>query len=170
MKKIGFFGGSFDPVHFGHLALAIYVLEMHHLDQILFCPAACSPFKEATPPRASGEQRLQMLELALHGIHEFQAIDNEVKRGGISYTIDTLRELKRSDIQLRLILSEDTAKTLDKWKNAKDIVQIAPPLIGPNTFPISSTEIRNRIKKNLYCGHLVPQRTLEYIKDSSLYI
>lgn len=170
MKKVGFFGGSFDPVHFGHIALAIYLLEAHHLDQVLFCPAACSPWKEKTPPVATGEQRLKMLKVALEGMHEFQVIDNEIKRGGMSYTVDTLHELRQAGVQLRLILSEDTAKGLDRWKNAADIVHIAPPLIGPNSFPISSTEVRARLKKNLYCRHLVPQKTLQFIKDSGLYI
>lgn len=163
---IGFFGGSFDPIHFGHIALAIKLLEAHKLEKILFCPAFCSPFKTAAPPIATPSQRLAMLKLALDH-PQFEITTLELERDQPSYTIDTIRALKLKG--LRLILSEEAAAHLDKWKETQELIRLAPPLIGPREFPISSTEIRARLKKKLYCGHLIPAKALEYIKTHHLY-
>ncbi|PIS03362.1 MAG: hypothetical protein COT85_00765 [Chlamydiae bacterium CG10_big_fil_rev_8_21_14_0_10_42_34] len=162
---IGFFGGSFDPIHFGHLTLAIDMLETYKLEKILFCPAFCSPFKSENPPKTSPEHRLTMLQLALDH-PQFEILTLELDRKGSSYTIDTIRELQIKG--LRLILSEDVAEDLEQWKEAEELIRLAPPLIGPRTF-ISSTLIRDRLKKNLYCKHLIPAKVLEYIEKHQLY-
>lgn len=169
MKKIGFFGGSFDPIHFGHLSLAIYLFENHKLDEILFCPAFCSPFKADTPPQVAPEHRLAMLKAVLADIPHFKISTLEIDRKGPSYTIDTIRALVKEGHQLNLLLSEETSAHLDGWKEAKELIRLAPPLTGPRQMTISSTLVRERLKKRLYCGHLVPAKALDYIQSHHLY-
>lgn len=167
MKIVGFFGGTFDPIHFGHLTLAIQLFEKHKLDEILFCPAFCSPHKTATPPETSGEHRLAMLRLALEAFpSQFHITTLELEREKLSYTVDTLRTLKTASQRLRLLLSD--AEDLDTWKDPQELRRLAPPLMGPRC-PISSTDIRERLKKKLCCAHLVPAKTLDYIQKNSLY-
>ena len=193
MKKkiIGFFGGSFDPIHFGHINLALEMVEKHNLDEVIFCPAFCSPFKSAAPPFASPEHRLAMIRLALTPIQRFRVTPIEIERGGPSYTIDTLKALVKEG-DFRLILSDEAVARFDQWKDASELIRLAPPLIGTRRepfaagygavgealrkgitqtrlFEISSTEVRDRIKKNLYCGHLVPDIVLDYIASHRLY-
>lgn len=168
MKTVGFFGGSFDPIHFGHIALAVQLMEAHKLDEILFCPASCSPFKTETPPVASPKHRLAMLKLALD-LPQFKVCTLEIDQEGPSYTIDTVRELKKEGIKVRLLLSDEAAHHLDQWKESDELVKIAPPLIGPREIKISSTDIRTRLKKKLYCGHLIPAKALDYIRVNDLY-
>ncbi|MGB7978761.1 MAG: nicotinate-nucleotide adenylyltransferase [Chlamydiales bacterium] len=167
-KRIGFFGGTFDPIHFGHIAFAIQLMEEHGLDEVLFCPAFCSPFKLAEPPVARPDQRLAMLQLALDH-PAFKLATLELDRGGPSYTIDTLRALQSPGVEFRLLLSDEAAAHLDQWKETQELVRLAPPLIGRREIPISSTGIRMRLKKKLYCAHLVPAKTLEYIERYRLY-
>ncbi|MBI5272449.1 MAG: nicotinate (nicotinamide) nucleotide adenylyltransferase [Chlamydiia bacterium] len=208
MRKIGFFGGSFDPIHFGHIYLALQLAEKHHLDEVLFCPAFCSPFKKGEPPRCNAHDRLKMLRLALKEVPHTRAISHEIDRGGISYTIDTLRALQqeqKGQALFHLLLSEETAEHLDQWKDFSDLMRIASPLVGmrpsshftffdalthltvkllsafgmtqqrllsltpTKVLEISSTEIRDRLRRNLYCGHLVPAQTLAFIRHKQLY-
>jgi nicotinate-nucleotide adenylyltransferase len=167
MKKIGFFGGSFDPIHFGHLNLAIEMLEQHGLDEILFCPAFCSPFKLDRPPLASPERRLEMLKLVLADIPFFRWTSLEVDNRETSYTVQTLKRLPSA--QYRLILTKESTASFSKWKDPEMVQRLAPLLIGERTFPISSTAVRERLKKKLYCGHLVPEKALYYIEEHRLY-
>lgn len=168
VKTVGFFGGSFDPIHFGHLSLARHLMEVHNLDEVLFCPAFCSPFKTKNPPFASGFHRLEMLKLALD-LPQFKICDWEIRQEGASYTIDTIRALQTEGVQFKLLLSEESALHLDQWKGIEELLTLADLLKGPRHFPTSSTEIRERLKKNLDCRHLVPAKTLDYIKANRLY-
>ncbi|MES2272963.1 MAG: nicotinate (nicotinamide) nucleotide adenylyltransferase [Chlamydiota bacterium] len=189
-KTIGFFGGSFDPIHFGHIGLALQLMEIHKLDEVLFCPVQCSPFKLNSPPMASPSHRLQMLKIVLEEIPKFRLLSSEIDREGPSYTVDTLRELHRTTPRLRLLLSEESALHFEKWKNPEELIRLAPPLIGtrPGTeltgpfseilkkgltrtkaFETSSSEIRERLNKKLYCGHLIPGKALDYIHAHRLY-
>ena len=195
MKKIGFYGGSFDPIHFGHLFLAIQLAEIHQLDLVLVCPSFCSPFKIDKKPIAGGAERLEMVRLALEGMSGFEALPSEIERKGVSYTIDTIRALPPAEYHL--LLSEESALQLSSWKDAEELIRLAPPLIGcrsgafrtsfgeENAFSlplilnqgftmtksmeISSTDIRQRLQKKLYCGHLVPAKALDYIGRNRLY-
>lgn len=92
---IGFFGGSFDPIHNGHLNLAIQMLEAHPFSQIIFCPASISPHKQRTPSTVLKQHRKAMVALAIRPIQAFQLLDWELEQEGPSYTIDTIRELKK---------------------------------------------------------------------------
>jgi nicotinate-nucleotide adenylyltransferase len=184
-KSIGFFGGTFDPIHFGHIQLALQLLEIHHLDEVLFCPAFCSPSKLTAPPVASPKDRLAMLRLSLEEIPQFKISSLEIDRQGPSFTIDTLRILseKMKDVQWHLLLSKEAASDLDEWKDTAELIRLAPPLIGSRgpgsplskgitqtkVFEISSSDVRQRLKSHLYCGHLVPAPALKYIKAHRLY-
>ncbi|MEM8727787.1 MAG: nicotinate-nicotinamide nucleotide adenylyltransferase [Chlamydiota bacterium] len=192
-KKIGFFGGSFDPVHLGHINLAVRILEKELVDKILFCPVHVSPTKRETPPIATPEQRLNILQLALEDVPGCDPYDGEISRPPLSYTIDTIRGLSG---QVRLIVAEDTACGFNRWKEIDRLLETAPPIIGVrygfdrkklNRLPekiklqikagliripaldISSTEIRDRLKKRLYCGHLLQGKVLDYIHRNTIY-
>jgi len=193
LKKIAFFGGSFDPIHFGHLNIAIEMKERFGLDQVLFSPTPCSPFKLENPPIASLEHRSEMVKRAIDEIEGFLFCDVEAKFEEISYTIDALIKVKENNLeaQVFLILSDETFKNFDKWKDSDKILSTVDVLIGSrenslyqngnsNKIPkknfikmpildISATEIRKRLEKDLYCGHLVNHKVLEYIDLHGLY-
>ena len=194
-KKVGFYGGTFDPIHFGHINLALEIASAHQLDEVLFCPAAINPHKQGVPPNIPLEHRLKITELGIDGIKHFKMTDIEVNRKGPSYTIDTLEELDSlSKNDYFLVLGDDALKGFTKWHRYRDILKLAPLLIGTryphlaiqsedpilNTaiqsgmtkipiMEISSTEIRNRLKKNLYIRHLVPDKVVDYIYQNHLY-
>lgn len=170
---IGFFGGTFDPIHFGHLNLAESLKEREGLKEIWICPAWQSPFKKGVKT-ASPQDRLAMCKLAIEDFPGFKVIDTEIVRGGPSFTIDTIRSLKGS---FRLILGDDQVKSFDQWKEADELKKLAPPLIGARfgegiktpIMEISATDIRNRLAKGLPCAHLVPHKVLDYIFKNGLY-
>ncbi|MEN9655005.1 MAG: hypothetical protein RL235_1117 [Chlamydiota bacterium] len=185
-KQVGFFGGTFDPIHFGHINLALEMVELCGLDEVLFCPAFCSPFKMATPPIAEAKDRLEMVRLGIEGVPRCKVSAIEVERQGPSFTIDTIRALYREDpkVQYRLILGEEAMHDLDHWKEAQELLRLAPPIFGARRsasaernhrvtairrIDISSTDIRTRISLGLYCGHLVPEQVLAYIAEKHLY-
>ncbi|HRD55184.1 MAG TPA: nicotinate-nucleotide adenylyltransferase [Parachlamydiaceae bacterium] len=194
MKKIGFFGGSFDPIHFGHLNLALEIKEAKNLDEVIFCPAYINPNKEPNDKGASIEERFQMVKFAIEGIDYFKASDIEAKREGISYTVDTLETLAKEnkEAQIFLILGLDAAANFSSWKDPEKILSLATPLIGLRDFSsldqnlkyypvfkkglvkthlldISSTEIRRRLQLKLYIRHLVPSKVVDYIYEHHLY-
>ena len=171
--SVGFLGGSFDPIHFGHLNLAISLKESAGLKKILICPAGNSPFKKA--PHVAAHHRLKMCQLAVEDLDGFVVIDDEIKRDGPSYTIDTIRGLNES---VRLLLGDDQLESFDKWKESEELKRLAPPLIGSRfnkeganipIIEISSTLVRERLKKGLPCLHLVPHKVLDYIFKNGLY-
>jgi nicotinate-nucleotide adenylyltransferase len=177
---VGFFGGSFDPIHFGHLNLAVELLEKGGLDEILFCPAFCSPFKTDRPPIASAQDRYRMIEAVVADLPFASVTSIEIERKGPSFTVETLRKLQREGVQYRLILSAEAAASFEKWREPEEILRLASLLVGArkgavgeciqtSLFEISSTEIRARLKKKLYCGHLIPHKALDYIERNGLY-
>ncbi len=191
-KKIGLLGGSFDPIHFGHINLAIEIKENLGLDEIVFCPAYISPFKELKPPIASAKDRLVMLKKAIHGIKGFSIIDIETKFKNVSYTIDTLEKIKKEDVDLHLIVTENMLHKFHLWKDYKKILELAPLIVGvrknftdkfessnfslkkhqfvkTKILEISSTAIRQRIQDKKYCCHLTPKEVLDYIYFHKLY-
>lgn len=194
-KKVGFFGGTFDPIHFGHLNLALQIKEKKDLDEVIFSPAFISPFKLNASPTTSDKDRLKMLKLALVDLPYFSISDFELKSGRVSYTIDIIKIFKKDmkDSDLFLILSEETLGSLSEWKEVTELLTIAPPLIGVsehfkgevvtslsslihkenfiaiNWLQISSTEIRDRLKRKLFCEHLIPKKVLDYIYQNNLY-
>lgn len=194
--KVGFLGGTFDPIHCGHLHLALEIFEKRGLDRVLFCPANCSPMKTDAEPLVSADDRMAMVKLAIAPISAFSLIDLEIHRSGCSYTVDTIRQLKAQHPkdEFHLILGEDLVPSFARWKEVETLIELAPPFIGsrhhrlPKTdlplalqkkveegltlislLDISSTELRQRLKKGLYCGHLLPAKVLDYIERKHLY-
>lgn len=193
-RKIGFFGGSFDPIHFGHLNLALEIKEKKALDEVIFCPAFVNPNKQPNKKGATIDQKLQMVKLAIDGIDHFRVSDIEAKQKGISYTVNTLETLvnDNKDCEFFLILGLDTARDFANWKEPERILSLAKPVIGLRDFnsleenskyyslfkkgvikttllDISSTEIRKRIQLNLYIRHLVPSKVVDFIYQHHLY-
>ena len=128
--RLGIFGGTFDPVHYGHLLLAEYCREACRLDQVWFLPAASPPHKQQYEITAA-QQRLEMLELAVGG-NEFFAVSRlEIDRGGVSYTVETLTELKAADParELFFLLGGDSLKDLPQWREPARICELALPVV-----------------------------------------
>ena len=127
MQRIGIFGGSFDPIHYGHLILAEQIKELSGLDKVIFVPANINPFKVGHPP-AEGADRMRMTEIAVSGCQGFEVSDIELKRGGPSYTYDTLTELsdnfrkKGEDVKLYFILGSDSLKKISAWKKGSELI------------------------------------------------
>ena len=193
MRKIGLFGGTFDPIHFGHIHLALSLQEQKGLNEVWFSPNQYSPLKEKEACRASSLHRLHMVKLGLEELKDsFRVLEYEALQQGPSYTIDLLRFVRKHLCQpgdlVYLLLGEDAALTFAKWHKAEEIVQLATLLVGTRTcqgqashgmFPwesvsipslqISSSDIRKRLKLQQYCGHLVPKSVLDYINTNKLY-
>ncbi len=126
MKRLGIFGGSFDPIHIGHLWLAETACEQLGLDKVRFVPAAQSPLKQDQPP-IEARHRLEMVKLAISGNSRFELDDRELRRSGVSYTIDTLEEIhvELSGVELYLIIGADSLNEFARWKQPADICRLA---------------------------------------------
>jgi nicotinate-nucleotide adenylyltransferase len=184
--KIGILGGTFNPPHIGHLILAQEVTQKLSLDKIFFIPTNIPPHKESH--NVKGADRLNMVKLVVAGDKRFEALDLEIKRGGVSYTIDTVHELKEKfkQAEFYLIVGSDLANDFPTWryferlKKAVNIVvakRRAYPLKTINRFiiaqivqmGISSSYIRGLIKKGFSVKYLVPDSVAEYIGKHKLY-
>jgi nicotinate-nucleotide adenylyltransferase len=128
--RIALFGGSFDPLHLGHLILAEQCREQARLDQVWFVPAATSPLKQLGPV-ASNRQRLEMLQIGIAGHDAFRVEECELDRGGISYTVDTLKQLQTEHPgnEWFLIIGGDSLADFDRWREPAEICQLALPLV-----------------------------------------
>lgn len=197
MIHIAIYGGTFDPIHNGHLNLAREMMKQHpSIDEIWFCPVRFSPHK--SPKDAlSVDHRLAMVKLAIEGNPAFKAVDFEIKRDGPSYTIDTLEELhqKFPDKKFSLIIGDDSIKSFLSWKDPEKIIRLAnlyigtrhPPLKIPedasdeirkaikegetktSIVEISATEIRRRLAAGESIEGLVPEKVIDYITTNHLY-
>jgi len=134
-SRVGFFGGSYNPIHYGHLHLAKQLMEAHRLHEVWFCPARSNPNKKGNEV-ISVEHRLKMVQLAIEDAPSFTAMNVEAKREGPSYTVDTLRELlkrekeKKHSRQIYLMMSDELIAEFFHWKQVKDIVRMVPLLVG----------------------------------------
>jgi nicotinate-nucleotide adenylyltransferase len=192
--RVGVFGGTFDPVHLGHLIMAEQCREQATLDQVLFIPAATPPHKQRANISPFG-QRVEMLTLAISGNPAFQIDQLEQDRDGPSYTVDTLAQLKgaRPHDEFFLILGSDSVRDFATWYEPRRILEsvtkvlvvmrpdfpleaeaffgdahrqqrIASPLIE-----IASSSIRQRVAKGLSIRYMVPRAVEAYIADKRLY-
>ncbi len=193
------YGGSFDPPHLGHLAIARQVLERFAVDCLVFVPASHSPLKDNTP-NASDDDRLEMLRLATEGEARFAVSDFELRKGGISYTVDTLRAWHQREpgANLIFIAGMDSLLTLHAWREPLEIVRLCKfitfrrpgfPLPSPKELKlppdiarellaqvidgplldISSSDIRTRAVHGEPLDNLVPYPVAEYIAANNLY-
>jgi nicotinate-nucleotide adenylyltransferase len=189
--KLGLFGGSFDPVHLGHLLVAQAAVEELGLDKLFFIPAAQSPFKPENRP-ASAAIRLQLLRLALAGRTNCDIDEQEIRRGGVSYTVDTLRDYAKrfAGAEIFYLIGADNAAKLNEWREPTELAKLAkfvavprpgdapavfpPPFRGRTLkgfpFDVSSSQIRARVKAGLPVENLVPPFVAEAIHAARLYV
>jgi len=185
MKRIGIYGGSFDPIHSAHITIALKSLEIAQLDEVLFIPAKKNPHKE-NAPIASDQQRVEMIQLGIAPYPQFKIETLELTRETPSYTYETLETLKLRNPEdiLFLIIGGDSAQSFFSWKNPHEILSridkvivyprgnatIPPPLlpyvmiINSEQMDISSTTAR--IESSL---EHIPEKVREYIKINNLY-
>jgi nicotinate-nucleotide adenylyltransferase len=127
--RIGIFGGSFDPVHYGHLLLAESCREQCRLDEVWFVPAAVPPHKR-DENRTDAKHRVEMLELAIAGHPQFRVSTIEIDRGGVSYTVSTLAAIgrQRPEAELFLLLGGDSLRDLGTWRQPEQVCELATPV------------------------------------------
>ncbi len=196
--RLGLLGGTFDPVHRGHLALARAARDELGLDEVLFLPAG-QPWRKAGRIIAANEHRLAMLRRALKGEAAFQVSRLELERPGPSYTADTLEALRddRPEVELFFLLGEDALMDLSNWARPQRILELARLAVARRAdtspealeeaerrFPglgerviwlkmpavaVSATEIRKRVRRGQPIGDLVPVTVEEYIRKQGLY-
>lgn len=191
MQRIGIYGGSFDPVHIGHLLVAQAAFEELGLDRLGFVPAAQSPFKQASAP-TPGPVRAQLLRLALAGKPRCEVDVQELQRTGVSYTVDTLRAYAQRFPKAKLfyLIGADNVAALPQWREPEELARMAEfaviPRPGEASLPlpapfrgltlrgwplgVSSSEIRARIKAGKAVAHLVPAAVAEAITNNQLYL
>lgn len=190
MERIGLFGGSFDPVHCGHWLVAQAALEELQLTRLYFIPAAQSPFKPQSEP-APAAQRVRLLRLALAGQTRCEIDTQEILRGGMSYTIDTVRDYARRfpRAQLCYLIGADHLGQLSRWRAAGELAQLTQFVAVPRPgqagtaaprpfrvlslhgFPlaVSSSQVRTRIRSGLSVAGLVPPAVAEAIAREGWY-
>lgn len=193
MKKVGIMGGAFDPIHLGHLLAAEAAREQHGLDEVWFMPSHIPPHKHQAG--VSGEQRLAMVEAAIQSHPRFRPLDIELRRGGVSYTVDTIKELRgqHPDLELYFIIGADMVNYLPKWEGIEELTDMItfiglqrpgsfleldtlPPFIQEAVLladmplvDISSSLIRKRISGGHSVRYMVPETVYDYIVRSGLY-
>jgi nicotinate-nucleotide adenylyltransferase len=198
MKKAGIMGGTFNPIHIGHLIAAQEVLERLELDYIIFLPAGNPPHK-AESDVIEANHRYEMVKLAVEKNNRFYISDIEIKREGKTYTYDTLIELKKFyyDVEFSFLLGYDTLRDMDTWKRVDEVFKLTSfVVVNRGNLPedmneeinkkktyydakisvvsipeidISSTEIRDRISKGRNVQYLVPEKVNDYILTQGLY-
>lgn len=198
-RKIGILGGTFNPIHYGHLLLAQQALEILALDRVLFMPSGNSYMKQGRDI-ASKEHRAKMIELAIEGQKEFSLSDMELMRTGPTYTCDTVMELKIQypNDEFYFIMGADSLLMLESWKNPEILLEncvVAAAVRGTGTeerlqkiishliyeyhadirilparfVDLSSSEIRERIYYGRSVRYMLPDAVLSYIEEQNLY-
>lgn len=199
LRRVGIMGGTFDPVHMGHLLAAEQCREQLNLDELRFIPAFVSPFK-LDKRAADGKHRLEMLLLATQGNPSFRVDDRELRRGGTSFTVDTLRELKleQPETEFVFLLGADSLAEFNKWREPGEICRIAQVVVvarGGTALPdlnmlsrflpesadasqhvirmpqceISSSAIRQAVIEGRSIRYQVPAAVGAYIKQHALW-
>ena len=184
MKKIGIFGGSFDPIHHGHLILAREALEKLQLEAVIFVPAAISPHKLEREPSAA-PIRLEMLRAAIEGAPLFAVDDLELERPPPSYAVETMEALRRREpgAEFFYLIGEDNVARLSTWHRFPELLQMVQFVVldrsGLRTghphpairrhLDISATDIRNRVASGQSIRYLVPPAVETLIHEHQLY-
>jgi len=166
--KIGIFGGSFNPVHSGHVGLARKAIDELALDRLIVIPAATSPFKTdvAAEPLAP-ELRLMLVRAAFNGMDKIEVDDRELKRGGVSYAIDTVREIaaENQGAEIVFLIGEDSVEGLPHWKDYETLCKLCTFKSYPRTAE-SSTEVRRRIAAGESIDDIVPEAVALFLKHN----
>lgn len=187
--RTALFGGSFDPVHIGHLFIAEEVRLTLNFDRVLFIPARQSPLKKKLPG-ADRDQRVEMLRLAINGRSDFAISEVELHRQGPSYTIDTIRELQRSGVigeHPGLVIGDDLTTNFSEWKEYEELRRIVRLVVARReglikgdslgeyevvdnaVIPVSSSQIRERVRQGRAFRYLVPDPVFHYIEAHGIY-
>jgi len=168
--KIGIMGGTFDPVHIGHLTVAMQAQAAHGLGKVLFVPAGNPVFK-MDREIAPAEDRFNMCVLGCSPFRDFCVSRVEIERKGITYTIDTLLELRGQypDAEFFFILGEDAAASFDKWRQSERILELCTLVTYKREIDVSSTMVREKIARGECVEGLIPKAVLEYILEKGLY-
>ncbi len=186
--KIGILGGTFNPIHIGHLILAEEIREKLCLDKVIFVPAYFPPHKDNSDV-APAAARYDMIKIATKNNKYFSVSGIEIKRKGRSYTIDTIREFNESypDEELYFITGSDLLKYLEEWKDLNEIIKMVKFIVATRPgYPlekipsyistlairavdVSAFEIRARVKEGKSFRYLVPEAVFDYINKNKLY-
>ena len=188
--KIGLFGGTFNPIHIGHLVLAQECWHCLGLEKVIFIPAYVPPHK-GMDGGISAADRLNMLRFALEGDERFEISTYEIDKGGKSYSIDTIRHFRQKyseDDDLFFLTGADSAESLPRWKDVGEILRLIHFVIATRPgwkekspyeenvrrvvipgIEISSSVIRDRIRRRLPIDYLVPSAVVRYIRNKGLY-
>ena len=190
--RIGVFGGTFDPPHVGHLLVANDAREALELDRLIFVPTGAQPFKVDTPPAASGQDRLEMVRLAVADDANYVVDDAEINRKGLSFTVDTLEHLSERNptARLFLLMGEDVLASFEKWRSPARIRELATLVavsrgglagsvadpaasavlrVSTRRVDVSSTEIRERRRAGKSIKGFVPESVERFIDVRGLY-
>ena len=198
-RRIGILGGTFNPIHLGHLLMAQDAMEQVGLDRVKFIPSATPPHK-AADTLASERDRLQMIRLAIRGNDRFDADDIEIQRGGRSYSVDTLTELRRREprADFYFIIGADSLRELHLWREVERVVSLCTFVTVPrpgfepkpvvdrrldaatrrrlrqhvlhgHSCDIASREIRARVASGRPIRYLVPDAVYQYMRRRKLY-
>ena len=190
--RIGVFGGTFDPPHVGHLLVANDAREALELDRLIFVPAGAQPFKVDNPPVASGQDRLEMVRLAVADDANYVVDDAEINRKGLSFTVDTLEHLSERNpaARLYLLMGEDVLAGFEKWRSPARIRELATLVavsrgglagsvadpatsavlrVSTRRIDVSSTEIRERRRAGKSIKGFVPESVERFIDARGLY-
>ena len=198
--RVGIYGGTFAPIHNGHVSAAKAFMEQMKLDYLRVIPAYLPPHKQIDSSD-DPMYRLRMCELAFEGTDGVVISDCEIARGGKSYTYDTLRELERPDTRLFLLCGTDMVLTFDTWYRFEDIFKMCYPVyvrrendpiiterivskiteyrekygvmfrkIITEPLEMSSTDIRRAVKEGADISSMVPKRVEEFIRENGLYV
>ncbi len=191
-KRVGIFGGTFDPIHIGHLIIGQEIMLQCALDRVVFMPSGDPPLKHTM---TSAEDRVMMVSLAVRDYPGFELSRFELSRPGKSYTIDTLRHLRRNtseDTKIFLIIGADNAVDMGDWFDPEGVLDMAHVLVAERPgferervdpafksrmqfvetplIDISSTAIRERVRTGRPISFLVPDVVADYIKTHGLYL
>ena len=190
--RVGVFGGTFDPPHLGHVVVAGEVVEAVGLDRLLWVPASVAPHKKSRPVTAAGVRR-RMVEAAIRDDPRFELCDLELERGGVSYTVDTLRTLRATHPgwSLALVVGADLLTGFSSWKEPAAIAELAELVVmsragaepadggpGPgirtrivpvSAVEISSSRVRDRVSRGLAVRDMVAPRVISIIESERLY-
>jgi nicotinate-nucleotide adenylyltransferase len=185
LKKIAIYGGTFDPIHHGHLIVAREALERLGTEQVIFIPARVSPLRK-TAPIARDEIRLLMIQAAIENEPGFAVDDCELRRPGPSYTIDTVEQIRqrKGDTRIFCLIGEDNVDKLVKWRRFADLEKMVrfvvldrtgqqPSHIYPlirRKIDVSATEIRKRVATGRSIQYFVPPAVEEIIRREKLYL
>tara|TARA_B100000029_G_scaffold516109_1_gene626967 strand:- start:45872 stop:46474 length:603 start_codon:yes stop_codon:yes gene_type:complete len=193
ISRLGILGGTFDPIHTGHLVIGEAIIKHCDLDQLLFIPSARPPHKQGIT-NASANDRYKMVELATQNDLRFEVSNLEFNRPGLSYMVDTLKECRRiygSSVYIYLVMGADSLLDINTWYSPEEIFDLATVVAVPRPgmdllnvdqrwrdrfvtlqlpeIEVSSTDVRERVEKGLSISHMVPTAIAGYIKKNGLY-